>query len=47
MLFPMTAERVKTYRTIAKRLSVREVANLFAEFDVPLEDALRILANRR
>ncbi|GAC1605842.1 MAG: hypothetical protein NVS3B3_04540 [Aquirhabdus sp.] len=46
MSIPFTKDRIKTYRTISKRLGVQVVARLFAEFQVPVELAVKILAKK-
>lgn len=46
MPFPFTKDRVKTYRLLSKRLGVQTIAKLFAEFNVPVEQAVNILAKR-
>jgi hypothetical protein len=46
MSLAFTSERVKTYRSLSKRLGVRVIAKLFADFNVPVELAVNILAKR-
>lgn len=46
MIFPITKERAKNYRSIAKRIGTQTVAKLFAAHDVPIEIALQVLARQ-
>lgn len=46
MIFPITEERAKNYRSIAKRVGIQTIAKLFAAHDVPIDVALRVLARQ-